>query len=82
MLPVRAAGRPESLGHTSDPSILLAHTAAIHGRCPLAWMVRNPVGGFQFGSVLSALARRGVAEALREVVRLTAPSDFRSFDSN
>jgi len=75
VLPLRAAERPESLGHTSDPGLLLALAGAVYGRCPPAWIVRVPAVSFQLGAGLSPGAGRGIAAALREVVSLVAPAD-------
>jgi hydrogenase maturation protease len=75
VLPLRAAQRPESMGHTSDPGFLLALAGAVYGRCPPAWIVRIPAASFPFGEGLSPCASCGAAVALREVVRLVAPAD-------
>ena len=73
VLSVQAVGRPASLGHTSDPGALLALAEAIYGARPPAWIIRIPASRFPFGAGLSPGAHRGIAAALREVVRLVAP---------
>jgi hydrogenase maturation protease len=75
VLPLRAAPRPESLGHTSDPGALLALTEAVFGACPPAWVVRVPAVSFQLGIGLSPTTYRGCSAALQAIVRLIAAAD-------
>ena len=77
VLPLHAAVRSESLGHTSDPGVLLALTAAVYGRRPAAFVVTIPAERFPFGAGLSPAAESGVAAAIREVVRLVAIAEGR-----
>jgi len=50
--------------HRSEPRELLALTRGIYGKCPLAWCVSVPAQRFEFTEALTALARRGVEEAV------------------
>ena len=80
VLPVGPAPRPESLGHTRDPGVLLALAREVFGRFPRAWIVRVPAVTFRFGAGLSTSVSRGAAAALREVVRLVGPADPQRVD--
>jgi hydrogenase maturation protease len=75
VLRVQAARGPESVGHTSDPGVLLALTEAVYGAHPPAWLVRIPAMSFPFGAGLSDCASRGAAAALREVLRVIASAE-------
>ena len=68
--PLDVATEEAALGHTSDPSWLLALTQALSGRVPLAWLVTVSAPNLDFGESLSASAERGAAEADRLVLRL------------
>jgi hydrogenase maturation protease len=70
VLPVQPAQGTASLCHTSDPGVLLALAWALYGACPPASIVRVPAVCFQFGATMSPPASRGIAEGVREVVRL------------
>lgn len=61
--------------HTSDPAGLLALAQTAFGRSPEAWWITIPATDFSFGAPLSALAERGMADALATLWRLLAPSD-------
>jgi hydrogenase maturation protease len=56
-----------ALGHSCDPRSLLALAHSAYGRCPQAWWVEVPASDFTPGNALSALAERGVAQALQEI---------------
>lgn len=72
---VAAAGRSQSLGHTSDPGVLLALAVAVYGRCPPACLVRIPAASFALGAGLSPITRRACAAAVQEIVRLVAGTE-------
>ncbi|MBE9140288.1 hydrogenase maturation protease [Nodosilinea sp. LEGE 07088] len=57
-------------GHSCDPCSLLALTSSVYGRCPQSWWVEVPASDFTVGNALSALAERGVAQALQEIEKL------------
>jgi hydrogenase maturation protease len=65
--PAEAGG---AMGHVSDPRELLALTQALYGRWPPSVLVTVPAGNLDFGEQLSAVAERGLEEALRQVARL------------
>jgi len=65
------------LAHTCDPQGLLALAQAAFGRWPEAWWITIPATDFAFGNPLSALAQRGIADALATVRLLLAPSSHR-----
>jgi hydrogenase maturation protease len=56
-----------AFGHSCDPRSLLALTRSAYGRCPQAWWIEVPASDFTPGNALSALAERGIAQALREI---------------
>jgi hydrogenase maturation protease len=72
---VQPAQQNGSLGHTSDPGVLVALASAVYGVCPPTWIVRVPVASFQLGTGLSRCASDGVAEAVREVLHILARSE-------
>ena len=57
-------------GHSCDPGSLLALTSSVYGRCPQAWWVEVPASDFTVGNDLSALAKQGVTQAVREIEEL------------
>ena len=65
------------LAHTCDPQALLALARTAFGRWPQAWWITIPAADFAFGAPLSALAQRGIAEALATVRLLLVPSSHR-----
>ena len=56
--------------HISNPSALLALTDVVYGRRPPAWWITVPAQSFEFGADMSALAKRGVTEALKQIASL------------
>ena len=68
--PLGLATEEAALGHTSDPSWLLALALALSGRVPPAWLVTVSASNLDFGESLSPLAERGAVEADRQVMRL------------
>jgi hydrogenase maturation protease len=62
--PLTAGAAAPPMDHMSDPRSLLALTAALHGRCPSAWLVTIAAESFAFGAALSARTRAGMEGAL------------------
>ncbi|MGF1478539.1 MAG: hydrogenase maturation protease [Cyanophyceae cyanobacterium] len=56
--------------HASNPWALLALTCTAYNRCPTAWWVLIPGTNFELGDRLSPTARRGMAQALKQIVYL------------
>jgi hydrogenase maturation protease len=69
VLPVHPEIRPAVLGHVGSPAGLLALTAALYDRQPMAWLIRVPVADSDFGENLSATAVCGADAALRYLRR-------------
>jgi Ni,Fe-hydrogenase maturation factor len=57
-------------GHTSDPCGLLGLAQALYGKRPAAWLVTVPAVDQGFGTGLSAIAKCGVRQALKDIRRL------------
>jgi hydrogenase maturation protease len=53
-----------ALGHTGDPAALLELAQALYAARPAAWLLTLPSISFELGADLSAVAARGVADAL------------------
>jgi Ni,Fe-hydrogenase maturation factor len=64
------SGVDTAIGHTGDPSVLLAFAAALYGRYPSAWSITIPAQSFAFGADLSPAAERGLTAALRQIREL------------
>ncbi|HAG81536.1 MAG TPA: hydrogenase maturation protease [Cyanobacteria bacterium UBA12227] len=56
-----------SLGHSSDPRVLLGLTQAIYSYSPPAWLITIPALNFEFGENLSPITQQGLAIALNEI---------------
>ena len=70
--PLEPEDSGRSTGHTSDPRMLLALTRAIYGRSPRSWLVTVPGVELSLGEGLSATAERGVEDALKRIIDMTA----------
>lgn len=57
-------------GHCCEPQLLLAIAQALYGYHPSSWLVTIPAINFNLGDCLSTVAKRGMAEALKEIERL------------
>lgn len=68
--PVEPSTSPRPAGHTSDPRSLLAMARWLHGRSPRAWLLTIPGADFSIGEDMSAMAARGVDEALARIAEL------------
>ena len=60
----------EFRSHFSDPTTILALTQAIYGKCPQAWWVIVTGVDFQLGDRFSAIAQKGIAQALIHIKNL------------
>jgi hydrogenase maturation protease len=67
LIPIRPASKAEHLGHTADPSGLLALAAGVYGRCPRAALLRIPGRRFDFGTDLSTAATDHLEKALDQI---------------
>lgn len=56
-----------SFAHTSDPQGLLQLARTAFGRSPDTWWITIPAADFTLGAPLSALAERGIADALAAI---------------
>jgi hydrogenase maturation protease len=63
------------MAHAGGPESLLALAREWFGKCPPAWLIRVPAATFDFGEQLSALAEKGLAEAIEEIKGLCARHD-------
>lgn len=60
-----------TLGHVSDPGVLLYLAEALYGRRPAeAWLITVPAVDLEHGEGLSPAGQEGVRAALAEVARL------------
>jgi hydrogenase maturation protease len=59
-----------TMGHSSNPSYLLALTQALYGRSPQAWWVTVPGVNFELDENLSPIAKRGIEIALEKINQL------------
>jgi hydrogenase maturation protease len=57
----------EIRSHTSDPRMLLNLAQTLYNHCPQAWWVTIPGENFELGDKISPLARRGMAQALKQI---------------
>lgn len=56
--------------HTSNPWALLTLTRTVYHCCPPAWWILVPGTNFALGDRLSPTARRGIAQALKQIIYL------------
>lgn len=68
------------LGHTSEPGWLLALARAVYGRQPRAWLLAIAATRFEFGEPLSAVAERGMQQALAWIQELAERSACKLLD--
>lgn len=61
------------LGHSGDPTMLMALAQGLFGRVPRAWLVTIPARHFEIGAGLSPTCAAAVAPAVALVRRLCAP---------
>jgi hydrogenase maturation protease len=59
-----------TIGHTSDPQMLLAIAQALYNHHPEAWWVGIPAVNFELSDRLSPRTEQGMADALEEIDRL------------
>jgi hydrogenase maturation protease len=59
-----------SMGHISDPHMLLALAQALYGHHPQAWLIAIPAVNFELSEQLSPIAEQGIDDALEEIDRL------------
>jgi len=69
---VEMAAGNSALGHAGNPGALLALAQALYGACPPAWLVAVPAASFELSDALSAVAERGIAQAIEELRALIA----------
>jgi Ni,Fe-hydrogenase maturation factor len=67
-----------TLGHATDPQALLGLVRALSGRSPRSWLVTVPAADFTLGEGLSAIAKRGADEALKQIAALIEAESARS----
>jgi Ni,Fe-hydrogenase maturation factor len=70
IVPLSGEPKSSSLGHTSNPSDLLALTQALYGFAPQASWLMVSGANFEFSESLSPLAERGIEIALQEIHHL------------
>lgn len=68
--PVAPGTSTRLLAHAAAPPTILALARDVYGRAPAAWMLTIPAVHLGFGTELSVTAQRGVARAVREILRL------------
>lgn len=68
----------KTMGHTSDPQMLLAIAQALYSYYPQAWWIGIPAVNMELGEQFSPLTEQGMADALDEIDRLIRhkPLDF------
>ncbi len=71
---IQPAATGTRAAHTSDPQALLQLARTAFGRSPDTWWITIPGVDFTFGAPISALAERGVADALVAIRPLLNPS--------
>lgn len=57
-------------GHACDPRALLALAQMLYGKAPRAYWVLIPAESFAFGEELSAIAQKGLEEALEKIKKM------------
>lgn len=72
--PIAAGTSTQLMAHAAEPATMLALAREVYGRAPEAWLLTIPAVRLGFGTGLSATAQRGVARAVREIVRLAPPA--------
>jgi hydrogenase maturation protease len=65
--PIKPGRNAPLLAHTGEPRDLLALAGTLYGRRPEAWVITLPAPELGFGEKLSGSAKRGLAEALRQI---------------
>ena len=68
--PLSAGSSSQIMAHTADPRTLLALARDVFGQAPPAWWLTIPIENLAIGEQLSAKAREGLVEAVREIQRL------------
>jgi hydrogenase maturation protease len=68
--PIELADNSVTMGHSSNPSYLLALTKTLYGRSPQGWWVTVPGVNFEFGENLSPLAEQGIEIAIDKINHL------------
>jgi hydrogenase maturation protease len=70
MCPIELTYTNVTMGHSSNPSHLLALTQALYGYSPQGWWVIVPGVNFELGESLSPVAQQGVKIALEKINHL------------
>jgi hydrogenase maturation protease len=68
--PINVASSLATIGHTLEPSTLLAIAQSLYNYHPQAWLIAIPVLNFELGDRLSTLAEQGIVEAIEEIQQL------------
>ncbi len=70
-----AAGKSTPLAaQAAEPATMLALAREVYGHAPEAWRLTIPAVRLGVGTDVSIVAQRGVARAVREIVRLAPPA--------
>lgn len=72
--PIAAHKSTQLMAHAAEPARVLALAREVYGHAPEAWQLTIPAVRLGVGTDLSATAQRGVARAVREIVRLAPPA--------
>jgi hydrogenase maturation protease len=75
--PIELVDTTVTMGHSSNPSYLLALTQALYGRSPQAWWVTVPGVNFELGETLSPVAEQKIEVALQQINHLLKTVDSR-----
>jgi hydrogenase maturation protease len=68
--PLEPSRSVATIGHTSDPQMLLAIAQALYNYHPIAWWVGIPAVNFELSKTVSPIAQTGMTEAIEEIERL------------
>ena len=72
MRPLQPAASSQIMAHAANPSTMLALARDVFGHAPQAWLLTIPVQEMGIGEEFSALAQRGMAQALEKIRELIA----------
>ena len=68
--PLEPGESSQLMAHAADPRTMLALSRDVFGHSPRAWWLAIPATKLEFGETLSAEARRGCEEAVRQIRKL------------
>jgi hydrogenase maturation protease len=68
--PLEPEAQRQAMLHTASPAALLYLAQSVFGHCPPAWLVAIPVSELGIGEELSAVAQRGVRQAVQRIEEL------------